>query len=631
MGTLLRKECLEHGWWFAVIVPLSIVGYLMTLASIWLGETASPLESIRYFAVTFLIVVEVVLCNRLVVQEYSGKTQLFLESLPISRVTMLATKYAFGFAITLATLGGCFIIGIMAAYRSQSFESTFLAILFFRSFVFAFCTFSFFFMMGMLGRYRIAIYLLLVIIAFAVDTKTEFDSTVTGPFALMNERFAYEREVFPVGNLTLCSIAGLTFVGMTAALGMVREGSVAGLMAERMSYREKVFIAGILVGSLIGISVVDKKSQPDPYNLLNSETVSGDDLWVQVERRDDDPASELLAKAIHRDLVGIAKELNIQNRPATFLTHRSDLDADRIEVGRLENASGVLLRANFSSADFSYNSLRPILIDVWLSRSTNYNAVAESRCWVLEGYSEFWPRRGMPPKDGLGPNDWHRDWSVDRRAAYAGRVGFTPDDVDDWYTYRERIGQPILRSVGCAGLVLAERMHGREKLNRFLIAILGRDQPADIRSDIHRWINPIDLVWRETMGSDYDKFKQAWADELRDLGTQWSATLETVPRLSATADWEIISGTTRRLIIKPTIIGGEIPNELSVRSEQLDIFDMWQDDDLANVQTDPWQPGDLVTLRRPSARGDRMRWTVVAESSVLACDVISGWHREEVP
>ena len=282
--SLIRKELVEHGWVFAILMPFTLLGFLLVLAGTTLQEVGSPLDSVRFYGVTLHLIVTLALCNRLVVQEYSGKTQLFLEGLPISRSAMLWTKYLLGFSITNVSMAICFTSALAIAARQEMIDLHFVQIMVGRLFAFVFISSSFFFMMGLLGRYRIPLYLCLFFSLMILKDQSTLDVTQHGPFALLNDQFAFERFVFPISNVIGCLITGAVFVAVTMLMGMVREGSVASLMAEKMSYREKLF-ATVAIASLgfIG-STLDAKRTPDPYTIPGAQVSKGNGLVAWVAR-----------------------------------------------------------------------------------------------------------------------------------------------------------------------------------------------------------------------------------------------------------------------------------------------------------------------------------------------------------
>src|SRR5262245_33132736 len=104
--TLLVKELREHWLPLGAIVVFSLLGLgMVVLAALAAGEAANALASLRGFLMSFGTISAMVICSRLVVREYQSKTQLFLESLPVTRGRMIAVKYALGFVMMFGLTG----------------------------------------------------------------------------------------------------------------------------------------------------------------------------------------------------------------------------------------------------------------------------------------------------------------------------------------------------------------------------------------------------------------------------------------------------------------------------------------------------------------------------------------------
>ncbi len=623
--TLLLKELSQHGWLFLALLPFCTFGFLMTLAVGQMSEAGSPLEAARLFGTSLLLLVEVVLCNRLVVQEFTGKTQLFLEGLPISRVGLIATKYGLGLAVVLLMLAFCLGSSLIVASREEIISRRFVAILSVRLGVFAYCTYAFFFMMGLLGRYRIVLYLLAIMIVTVVSRTTNFDFELHGPLGLINSQFAFERNVFPTTTLLICGAVGMVFTIIALVMAVLREGTVASMLAERMSQREKLFVSAVMLGTIFTITTVQSKQTPDPYTILGAISSSGKGVSVYVERvTDDEQQIQEFADRVHRELVEVSEYLQIDGIPPLFIVHRSDLDADRYELADLENASGILVRVNFLSSEWSLEDFLPWLLDVCLSEATQFNAIREPQCWVLEGFVQYWNRRKTDPAVWSDTNKW------DLRAAYGASLGISTDDITNWYSYRERVGAPIASAVACAGLVRAEQQYGAESLRRFLCEVLRSDLPRDSRALFTQWRRPVDVAWQDAFASDYQPQLAKWIDDLGVFEDQFAASIAEVPRVQATSEMNALSRTSYEVIVTAQMSPTSPEKTWTIQYESIDVVDLWTSDDQVTAQVIERTAGTSGTIKERFPFGSRLRWTVSVHSPILDCDVISGWNRQEV-
>ena len=248
-GRLCSLEALEvlEGRLFSlgllVVLAAGVVSNLLIIATTAAkGGSETPFEGLRLYVILMGGLGALVLNHRLVVNEYQARTQLFLEALPVARWRMVAVKYGLGLGTMLVLLGVSFAIACLLAWRHEGMTPRFTAILAARSVSAVWFAQSFCFLMGLTGRYRLALYLTMLLgCAFVAEHKA-LEFTRFGPVALLDSRFAYEREDIPWQALGVTWEMILVFTLLAAGLSLVREGSVAALLAEKMSHREKVLI-----------------------------------------------------------------------------------------------------------------------------------------------------------------------------------------------------------------------------------------------------------------------------------------------------------------------------------------------------------------------------------------------------
>ena len=101
---LVRKELREHGW----VIALALVLYALSLAGMLkqAEELGGRFVALTRHARSLGPLIAVLLANRLFAREYSGHTQLFLETLPIGRARVFWTKWMLGLGcVALSTAG----------------------------------------------------------------------------------------------------------------------------------------------------------------------------------------------------------------------------------------------------------------------------------------------------------------------------------------------------------------------------------------------------------------------------------------------------------------------------------------------------------------------------------------------
>jgi hypothetical protein len=257
-GILIRKELRQHWLPFSILWCVLALSAASLLAAFYFrGKSSSVFTGLRFMLQFALPAAAMVLAGRLVTAEYRAKTQLFLEALPLARWRMVAVKYLFGltalvvFALGLLTLGG------LLFQSHEAITPRFAMLLAVRAGVSAWFWYSFFFTMGFLGRYRWPILILALFVTYAVDAATAWDINDIGPFKLLDQEFGSERHNFPIHvvNVTVAVTAVIIAAGF--ALALLNEGNVSAMLAERMSYREKVLVAAILLSGISAVGTLE--------------------------------------------------------------------------------------------------------------------------------------------------------------------------------------------------------------------------------------------------------------------------------------------------------------------------------------------------------------------------------------
>ena len=97
--------------------------------------------------------------------------------------------------------------------------------------------------MGFIGRFRVAIYIAIVLTLGVIDQMTALELQHFGPLAVLdNTTLPYERETLPVRAVWETLVLGAGLTALAFGLALINEGSVAEALARRMSQREKAII-----------------------------------------------------------------------------------------------------------------------------------------------------------------------------------------------------------------------------------------------------------------------------------------------------------------------------------------------------------------------------------------------------
>jgi ABC-type transport system involved in multi-copper enzyme maturation permease subunit len=149
---LLRKEAREHG---AVFVATAAIGAVALFAVLNVAaNTGGRFVGLARFLLTIGPLLAFVLANRLLVREYTGRTQFFLETLPIGRARAFATKWLLGCGLMLLATGLAWVVTLRFARRTEVLASDAAIGVLWCAAAFSVAVWSFAALAGMLGRYR---------------------------------------------------------------------------------------------------------------------------------------------------------------------------------------------------------------------------------------------------------------------------------------------------------------------------------------------------------------------------------------------------------------------------------------------------------------------------------------------
>jgi hypothetical protein len=625
--TLLSKELRQHGLVLALIAVATMLGYAMILGTSFArGQSGSAFEGLRLFIILIGIVTSLVLCHRLVVVEYQAKTQLFLEALPLERWRMVAVKYGLGLAIMVLLVASAFGIACLIAWRRETLGVRYLGIIASRAFSVVWLVYTLAFLMGLLGRYRLALYIASFILVIILDEQTDLRFNQFGPFALLDGRFPYEGEVFPWKALRDTWALSSVLLVLVFGLSLTREGSVAALLAEKMSHREKVFIAALLVGLTSAAAMLAEKTKKAPFDLYGAVAEQRPGVMVKIASGSNaaNASSRRLAAHVASELAAAREYLGLSRLPPVFITRRRDLDANRFERGELERNEGVHVQADFGAKDWSDDRFVAWLLREVLSAASNDRVKLESKAWVLDGFALYWTQRDHADAP------LSRDRTLALRALYGADAAFSTVDLNRWLSFRERVGEDIAAAVAWSGVKTLARKQGAERCRQFFRAGLNAPTAKDVRASLHERAWPLDRLLREQAGVALDAFFSQWQQELAGARRELSEELAQLPRIRGEVSFIPLSTESRKVRYRISIEARSAPPaRYSFLYHQLPALDEEVlPTSIQREQNRVAQPeGELPEAY---SRGGRLYSTFEVEVPALGCAVISGWTRQEI-
>jgi hypothetical protein len=429
MRRIALKELREHGWVFFSLFVLFGLGLAVSLNRG--DEEGGRFSALKDFLLTHGLVAALVAGNRLVVREYTGKTQLFLEVLPISRLQVALTKWLFGWGWVL--LAGVSAWAATWWWQARTVPVPFsdalhalVPTLLWLSAFWSIC-----FIAGLLGRYRLLFWVVLGLLLYALDTVGQAQVMETPPFHIVSETLA----VANAWPATVDVIACLTITGLGLSLGLLLatagEGSIAVTLSGRMTSRERILsFSVVLVGFLLfGVltkhrerpafaleSVTPKDSPVGPIGVLPGDGVS-------------DEAAQALVESVAVDVVSFVQAMQYPKLAGVYVVSQRGLDPDVMLRVSLGAKDGIVFRANIADPRFDFVNLRYRILHSIVSDVTASRGLEEDRHWLLDGFASYWAVRGDADARALL-----------RKRAAASPLALTVESVRRWNETFERAG-----------------------------------------------------------------------------------------------------------------------------------------------------------------------------------------------
>ena len=180
--TLFAKELRQHGG--ALLGMTALLATAFGLGKVLMSREArvlSALEAVSSFALGPLVAAALYLGHRLVVAEHFGRTQRFVEALPVRRGHLALVKAAFGLCWLELWAGLALLLGAAGA-TTEPLGARFLGILAARLSLYVLALWGVIFLLGFFGRLRFVLGVALVVLLIALDRATAWDLDTFGPY-----------------------------------------------------------------------------------------------------------------------------------------------------------------------------------------------------------------------------------------------------------------------------------------------------------------------------------------------------------------------------------------------------------------------------------------------------------------
>ena len=473
---LLRKEVREHG---VVVLLILLLGSLLLWAALRNGDRmGGRFAGLSFFVSIYAPLLALTLSNRLFAVEYSGRTQLFLEVLPVSRARVFVTKWLLGGGLTLGTMALCWLITYQAAREREELALTAALLTLGCLTLFTLTLWAFAAMAGMLGRYRYIIWItgaLAIVIASNVTGIPSLDLPV---LRMLGQDVAMARaELTALDVLVPLGIIGVCIVG-AATLALYGSGGIASTLARRMTAREVAFVAISFAVVMVTVSTLESKPVKPLFALTSGEPVRGKHASASVLPTGDldETAARDLAAVIVADVDSLIDALALPTRTSIFVTPQQGLDPYVMQRAALDASDGIVLRA---AADAPQDYLRGLVLHSLLLDHTRLRAHREDRHVLLDGLSAYWVLQDDP---AARERWWLRAASVPK--------DLDARDLSNWSTTVEELGDCISFAAAFGALDVMATELGRERLLQLMREVFAQP-PDDVRALFERSPNTI--------------------------------------------------------------------------------------------------------------------------------------------
>jgi hypothetical protein len=545
---LIAKELAQHRRTLiglsALLAVFWVVGWLTFLRG---ARGVSVLEVLPGYLMLALPAAAVVLGHHLVVTEYYGRTQRFLEALPLRRSAEALVKASFGLVVVAFWALGAFVATAALALAHEPLEARFILILTARIAGFAFATWGCVFLFSVFGRLRLPLLLGIAIVLGLIAQTTEISLGNWGPLALVHpSTFPVERSVFPRAALLAALALGAASFALALALVRVREGSIIESLARPLALREKAALFVVVAGGLVVLSVAEKRKlvpmpavQKDEQQVLHAGS-------LEIAYLDDalrGPAQRLAASLT--PLLDAVAQVLPPPRPRLRVVEGSDVPPERPQVASVHARQGVVVRANLSvfappvaPAGHAARAVADLLHAV-IFVGSGRRVFSEPRHWLLDGFTLYLATRGLPGAPHADP-DPMRDLALDGAVTAAYASGFsqpTARDLAAYFVMAEQLGEFPAAALAASGWIYLEEIHP-ERIWPLARAAFLRRGTDDLRDLIDERLTPMPRLWQDATGTSWEEFLTGWRAWLQERATRpaLAARLARLPRATIAID-----------------------------------------------------------------------------------------------
>ncbi|HEY3517850.1 MAG TPA: hypothetical protein VGL98_12455, partial [Gammaproteobacteria bacterium] len=546
------------------------------------------------FLLTIAPLIALVLANRLLVREYTGRTQFFLETLPIGRARVFATKWLLGCGLMLLMGWLSWSAALGYARRTEVLATADAAGVL--GCVAAFCVtiWSFAALAGMLGRYRYlawATAIVAALLAMDIAGIPLFDMPI---IRLLGDGVQMATALPETSAFVQAFVVTALCTAGAAALALVGSGAMASTLAQRMTARERAFaLVALLAVGTISTTLEPKPVQP-PFQITRGERFEG--RWTRVgvlpSGALDADSARSLAGAIADDSDALIDALGLTTRPPVFVLAQQGMDRHIMQRAGLSTSDGIVLKV---APNAPGENVRMLVAHSLVADATLGRGMKDDRHVLLDGLASYWPLRD----DEAGRERWWLRAAAIPEPQPAGYLA-------EWALTSERLGE-------CQSLALAFSVFDT------LVQRLGQDATSESMKEIFR--EPKDDVrvlferrpttTLATAGVDLGSLETAAAAAREQARRRHAETLARRPVIDAAVVWRNTPG--RGIEIETAVSGA------SRYAAYYRLLSPWTTDagDMPRLDV----LGSSAVLPLSPSRNERVLAVIEVDDEILDCPV----------
>lgn len=511
--SLTSKDLRQHGpTLFVFLLGTAIAVALALQQNFERISGVSPLQVLHTALLTLIPLLAFILGQRLIVSEYMGKTQMYLESLPARRVTLISVKFIFG--LLVVWIFACLILASVAfAGRIvDSMDSRYFTLLLVKTLSISALQWSIVFCFSLAGFLRVALYSCLLILILAVVLNPALDQTRLAPFALMDRPyFLFERDIVPWRDLAGTGVWIIFFCICGFAMALYKEGAYAERLAKPLSRRDVAF-CGLLVLSaltLVGAVSVEPVELNLSSNQANSVSEQAPEVSVTYRRPEFKATAQTLLQVTHTALSSFQQKMGLTNIPPIAIVQDNTLETQEIV-----NSTGdqILLKINIEQYDTHlHHTLATVALHEVLQYQSNRRLSFEPIHWLLDGISRWW----VESQPQLESHDNSELLALAVNAQQQLEPDWTLDE--HWQLIADRVGYPAAEAMAYSAILFLQEQTNVQTIEALSANTLLVPRSVSSFEVLRRWQTTSQAHFYRLIGRHYKDFFPAWQNWLKSV------------------------------------------------------------------------------------------------------------------